>query len=215
MRIVFEIKRDAIANVVLNKLYKFTALQTSFSVNNICLVGGRPRMMALRDLIQEFVEFRHEVVIRRTKFDLRKAEERAHVLEGLIIASDNIDEVIEIIKTSPSPDTVVVLIGKCEINGDAAKIIVDEVLTLEQAEKKFSKGYVICIRPDRVTDEHLRELKDRCNTRDADDSISFVVMHPEGRRQYLTTMKIKTSKETTAFLCSTFGESNVLIDTER
>ncbi len=104
MRVVFEIKRDAIANVVLNKLYKFTALQTSFSVNNICLVGGRPRMMALRDLIQEFVEFRHEVVIRRTRFDLRKAEERAHVLEGLIIASDNIDEVIEIIKTSSSPD---------------------------------------------------------------------------------------------------------------
>jgi DNA gyrase subunit A len=104
MRIVFEIKRDAIANVVLNKLYKFTALQTSFSVNNICLVGGRPRMMALRDLIQEFVEFRHEVVIRRTRFDLRKAEERAHILEGLIIASDNIDEVIEIIKTSSSPD---------------------------------------------------------------------------------------------------------------
>ena len=104
MRVVFEIKRDAIANVVLNKLYKFTALQTSFSVNNICLVGGRPRMMALRDLIQEFVEFRHEVVIRRTKFDLRKAEERAHILEGLIIASDNIDEVIEIIKTSASPD---------------------------------------------------------------------------------------------------------------
>jgi DNA gyrase subunit A len=104
MRVVFEIKRDAIANVVLNKLYKFTALQTSFSVNNICLVGGRPRMMALRDLIQEFVEFRHEVVIRRTRFDLRKAEERAHVLEGLIIASDNIDEVIEIIKKSSSPD---------------------------------------------------------------------------------------------------------------
>ena len=104
MRVVFEIKRDAIANVVLNKLYKFTALQTSFSVNNICLVNGRPRMMALRDLIEEFVEFRHEVVIRRTRFDLRKAEERAHILEGLIIASDNIDEVIEIIKTSSSPD---------------------------------------------------------------------------------------------------------------
>jgi DNA gyrase subunit A len=104
MRVVFEIKRDAIANVVLNKLYKFTALQTSFSVNNICLVAGRPRMMALRDLIQEFVEFRHEVVIRRTRFDLRKAEERAHILEGLIIASDNIDEVIEIIKSSASPD---------------------------------------------------------------------------------------------------------------
>ena len=99
MRIVFEIKRDAIANVVLNKLYKFTQLQTSFSVNNICLVDGRPRLLNVRDLIQEFVEFRHEVVIRRTRFDLRKAEERAHILEGLIIASDNIDEVIEIIKT--------------------------------------------------------------------------------------------------------------------
>ena len=104
MRIVFEIKRDAIANVVLNKLYKFTQLQTSFSVNNICLVDGRPRLLNVRDLIQEFVEFRHEVVIRRTRFDLRKAEERAHILEGLIIASDNIDEVIEIIKTSASPD---------------------------------------------------------------------------------------------------------------
>jgi DNA gyrase subunit A len=104
MRIVFEIKRDAIANVVLNKLYKFTQLQTSFSVNNICLVDGRPRLLNIRDLIQEFVEFRHEVVIRRTRFELRKAEERAHILEGLIIASDNIDEVIEIIKTSASPD---------------------------------------------------------------------------------------------------------------
>ena len=104
MRIVFEIKRDAIANVVLNKLYKFTQLQTSFSVNNICLVDGRPRLLNVRDLIQEFVEFRHEVVIRLTRFELRKAEERAHILEGLIIASDNIDEVIEIIKTSASPD---------------------------------------------------------------------------------------------------------------
>jgi DNA gyrase subunit A len=105
MRIVFEIKRDAIANVVLNKLYKFTSLQTSFSVNNICLVDGRPRLLNLRDMISEFVAFRHEVVIRRTRFDLRKAEERAHILEGLIIASDNIDEVIEIIKSSASPDS--------------------------------------------------------------------------------------------------------------
>jgi len=104
MRIVFEIKRDAIANVVLNKLYKFTALQTSFSVNNICLVDGRPRLLNLRDMILEFVKFRHEVVIRRTKYELRKAEERAHILEGLIIASDNIDEVIEIIKKATSPD---------------------------------------------------------------------------------------------------------------
>jgi DNA gyrase subunit A len=104
MRIVFEIKRDAIANVVLNKLYKFTALQTSFSVNNICLVDGRPRLLNLRDMILEFVKFRHEVVIRRTRYELRKAEERAHILEGLIIASDNIDEVINIIRTAASPD---------------------------------------------------------------------------------------------------------------
>ncbi len=104
MRIVVEIKKEAIANVVLNKLYKFSALQTSFSVNNICLVDGRPRMLNLRQIIDQFILFRHEVVVRRTKFELRKAEERAHILEGLIIASDNIDEVIEIIKASDSPD---------------------------------------------------------------------------------------------------------------
>ena len=104
MRIVFEIKRDSIANVVLNKLYKFTALQTSFSVNNICLVDGRPRLLNLKQIMEQFILFRHQVVVRRTTFELRKAEERAHILEGLIIASDNIDEVIEIIKTSDSPD---------------------------------------------------------------------------------------------------------------
>lgn len=104
MRIVFEIKRDAIANVVLNKLFKYTSLQTSFSVNNICLVKGRPELLNLKSMISNFVEFRHEVVVRRTQYELRKAEERAHILEGLIIASDNIDEVIEIIKGSASPD---------------------------------------------------------------------------------------------------------------
>jgi DNA gyrase subunit A len=104
MRIVYEIKREAIANVVLNKLFKYTSLQTSFSVNNICLVDGRPQLLNLKELISNFVDFRHEVVIRRTKYELRKAEERAHILEGLIIASDNIDEVIEIIKASASPD---------------------------------------------------------------------------------------------------------------
>ena len=104
MRIVFEIKRDAIANVVLNKLFKYTYLQTSFSVNNICLVKGRPELLNLKSMISNFVEFRHEVVVRRTQYELRKAEERAHILEGLIIASDNIDEVIEIIKGSASPD---------------------------------------------------------------------------------------------------------------
>jgi DNA gyrase subunit A len=104
MRIVYEIKRDAIANVVLNKLFKYTALQTSFSVNNICLVDGRPQLLNLKALISNFVDFRHDVVVRRTRYELRKAEERAHILEGLIIASDNIDEVIEIIKASASPD---------------------------------------------------------------------------------------------------------------
>lgn len=107
MRIVVDIKRDANANVVLNKLYKLTALQSSFSVNNIALVKGRPRMLNLRDMISLFVEHRHEVVIRRTKFDLQKAEERAHILEGLIIASDNIDEVIAIIRASKSPQEAI------------------------------------------------------------------------------------------------------------
>ena len=104
MRIVYELKRDAIPNVVLNKLFKFTQLQTSFSVNNIALVDGRPEMLNLKQMIGHFVEHRHEVVIRRTKYELRKAEERAHILEGLIIASDNIDEVIAIIRGSKSPE---------------------------------------------------------------------------------------------------------------
>ena len=104
MRIVYEIKRDAIPNVVLNKLFKYTSLQTSFSVNNIALVKGRPVVLNLKDLIIHFVDHRHEVVIRRAKFELRKAEDRAHILEGLIIASDNIDEVIALIRGSKSPD---------------------------------------------------------------------------------------------------------------
>ncbi len=104
MRIVYELKRDAIPNVVLNKLFKYTQLQTSFSVNNICLVEGRPQLLNMRQMIHYFVEFRHEVVVRRTQFELKKAEERAHILEGLIIASDNIDEVIAIIRSSKSPE---------------------------------------------------------------------------------------------------------------
>ena len=103
MRIVVDVKRDANASVVLNKLYKMTQLQTSFGVNNVALVHGRPRLLNLKDLIRYFVEHRHDVVIRRTKFDLRKAKEPAHILEGLIIASDNIDEVIRIIRASKSP----------------------------------------------------------------------------------------------------------------
>ncbi|MBC9811785.1 DNA gyrase subunit A [Crocinitomicaceae bacterium CZZ-1] len=104
MRIVYELKRDAIPNVVLNKLFKYTSLQTSFSVNNICLVDGRPRLLNVKEILAQFIEFRHEVVIRRTQFELKKAEERAHILEGLIIASDNIDEVIAIIRASKSPE---------------------------------------------------------------------------------------------------------------
>jgi DNA gyrase subunit A len=104
MRIVYEIKRDAIPNVVLNKLFKYTSLQTSFSINNIALVKGRPQLLNLKDMISEFVEHRHVVVVRRTKYELKKAEERAHILEGLIIASDNIDEVIKIIRASKSAD---------------------------------------------------------------------------------------------------------------
>jgi len=103
-RIVYVLKRDAIPNIVLNKLYKYTALQTSFSVNNIALVKGRPEMLNLKDLIKYFVEHRHEVVVRRTQFELNKAEARAHILEGLIIASDNIDEVIKLIRASGNAD---------------------------------------------------------------------------------------------------------------
>ncbi len=105
MRIVFVLKRDAIPNIVLNKLYKYSPLQSSFSVNSIALVKGRPQMLNLKDKIKYFVDHRHDVVVRRTKFELKKAEDRCHILEGLIIASDNIDEVIEIIKASENADS--------------------------------------------------------------------------------------------------------------
>lgn len=103
MRIVVDVKREANANVILNKLFKMTALQSSFSVNCIALVKGRPHLLTLKDCIKYFVEHRHEVTIRRTKFDLKKAQERAHILEGLIIAVNNIDEVVDIIKSSKTP----------------------------------------------------------------------------------------------------------------
>ena len=107
MRIVIDVKRDANASVVLNKLYKMTALQTSFGVNNVALIHGRPKTLNLRDLIKYFIEHRREVVIRRTQFELRKAKERAHILEGLIIASDNIDEVIRIIRAAKTPNDAI------------------------------------------------------------------------------------------------------------
>ena len=126
LRIVIDVKRDANAQVVLNKLYKMTALQSSFSVNNIALVKGRPRLLNLKDMIKAFVDHRHEVVIRRTKFELAKAEERAHILEGLIIASDNIDEIIAIIKSSTSPQEAITrLMERFSLSDKQARAIVE------------------------------------------------------------------------------------------
>ncbi len=126
MRIVYVLKRDSIPNIVLNKLYKYTSLQSSFSVNNIALVGGKPQMLNLKEMIHYFVEHRHDVVVRRTKFELRKAEERAHILEGLIKASDNIDEVIKIIRASLNTDEAKKnLIKRFELSDTQAKAIVE------------------------------------------------------------------------------------------
>ena len=126
MRIVIDVKREANANVVLNKLFKMTALQTSFAVNCIALVKGRPRLLTLKDCIRHFVNHRHEVVIRRTQYDKRKAEERAHILEGLIIASDNIDEVVHIIRSSRTPQEATAnLKERFSFDDVQAKAIVD------------------------------------------------------------------------------------------
>src|SRR5690606_31382058 len=103
-RIVIDLKRDAIANVVINQLYKNTELQTSFGINNVAIVKGRPRTLNLKEMISEFVEFRHEVVVRRTKFELREAEKRAHILQGYLIALDHLDEVISLIRSSATPE---------------------------------------------------------------------------------------------------------------
>ena len=126
MRIVYVLKKDAIPNIVLNKLFKYTALQTSFSVNNIALVNGKPELLNLKQLIHYFVEHRHEVIVRRTQYELKKAEARAHILEGLIIASDNIDEVIKIIRGSGNADEArISLIERFELTEIQAKAIVE------------------------------------------------------------------------------------------
>ncbi len=126
LRIVIDVKRDANAQVVLNKIYKMTALQSAFSVNNIALVKGRPRLLNLKDLIKAFVDHRHEVVIRRTRYELARAEERAHILEGLIIASDNIDEVIAIIKTSTNvQEAIERLMARFSLSEIQARAIVE------------------------------------------------------------------------------------------
>ena len=144
MRVVYDLKRDAMSNVVLNKLYKYTALQTSFSVNNIALVHGRPKMLNLKDLIRHFVDHRHEVVTRRTQYELEQAEKRAHILQGLIIASDNIDEVIAIIRASSTPDEARnKLIERFELSEVQARAIVEmrlrQLTGLEQ--DKLRKEY--------------------------------------------------------------------------
>ena len=126
MRIVYVLKRDAIPNIVLNKLFKHTSLQSSFSVNNIALVNGRPKLLNLKEMIVHFVDHRHEVVVRRTKFELKKAEDRAHILEGLIIASDNIDDMISIIKASKNADEAREnLMKKYDLSENQSKAIVE------------------------------------------------------------------------------------------
>ena len=126
MRIVYVLKRDAIPNIVLNTLFKYTPLQSSFSVNNIALVNGRPQILNLKDMLKYFVEHRHDVVVRRTKFELKKAEERAHILEGLIVASDNIDKVIKLIRSSKNADDArEKLISEFKLSEIQAKAIVE------------------------------------------------------------------------------------------
>ena len=157
MRIVYELKRDAVPNVVLNTLYKYTQLQSSFSVNNIALVKGRPQMLNLKDLIHHFVEHRHEVVIRRAQYDLRKAEERAHILEGLIIASDNIDEVIKIIRGSKDGEEArAKLIERFKLSELQARAIVEmrlrQLTGLEQDKLRAEYDEIMKL----IT--HLKEL---------------------------------------------------------
>ena len=126
LRVVFELKRDAIPNVVLNKLYKYTQLQTSFSVNNIALVKGRPQLLNLREMLVYYIEHRHDIIVRRTQFELRKAEERAHILQGLIIAIDNLDEVIALIRGSQTPEEARAgLMEKFELSEVQARAILD------------------------------------------------------------------------------------------
>jgi DNA gyrase subunit A len=178
MRIVYVLKRDAIPNIVLNTLYKYSALQSSFSVNNIALVEGRPQLLNLKDLITHFVNHRHDVVVRRSKYELKKAEERAHILEGLIIASDNIDEVIEIIRGSANAEEARAnLIDRFKLSELQARAIVEmrlrQLTGLEQdklrSEYEDVKATIedlkdILAREDRrmaIIKEELLEVKDK------------------------------------------------------
>ncbi|MDG1968546.1 MAG: DNA gyrase subunit A [Flavobacteriaceae bacterium] len=164
MRVVYVLKRDAVPNIVLNKLFKHTALQSSFSVNNIALVEGRPQLLNLKQLIHYFVEHRHEVVVRRTKYELKKAEERAHILEGLIIASDNIDEVIAIIRGSANPEQAREnLISKFELSEIQAKAIVEmrlrQLTGLEQDKLRSEYDELL------ITISDLKDILDKKDRR--------------------------------------------------
>ena len=173
MRIVYVLKRDAIPNIVLNMLYKYTALQSSFSVNNIALVKGRPQLLNLKDLIVYFVEHRHEVVVRRTEFELKKAQERAHILEGLIIASDNIDEVIALIRASANADEArAQLIETFELTDIQAKAIVEmrlrQLTGLEQDKLRAEYDELM---------ETIKDLKEILGSKDRRMSIIKDELH--------------------------------------
>jgi DNA gyrase subunit A len=177
MRVVYELKRDSIPNVVLNKLYKYTALQSSFSINNIALVKGRPMALNLKQMIHHYVEHRHEVVVKRTRYELRKAEERAHVLEGLIIASDNIDEVIALIRASKSPEEArEKLIDRFELSDVQSRAIVEmrlrQLTGLEQDKLRDEYNGLV---------EKIKDLKD--------------ILSDEGRRMLIIKTELEEVRE--------------------
>ena len=184
MRIVYVLKRDAIPNIVLNTLFKYTALQSSFSVNNIALVKGRPKLLNLKEMISHFVDHRHDVVVRRTKFDLRKAEERAHILEGLIIASDNIDKVIEIIRASSNADDAKSnLIKEFNLTEIQSKAIVEmrlrQLTGLEQDKLRNEHAELLKL----ITDlKDILENKDRRMSIIKDELLEVKEKHGDERR---------------------------------
>jgi len=187
MRIVYILKRDAIPNIVLNTLYKYTALQSSFSVNNIALVKGRPKLLNLKQMIKYFVEHRHDVVVRRTKYDLKKAEERAHILDGLIVASDNIDKVIEIIKKSSNADDARKnLIKEYDLSEVQAKAIVEmrlrQLTGLEQDKLRDEYNGLLELIKDL---KNILEDKDRRMSIIKDELIEIKEKHGDERRSVI------------------------------
>ena len=187
MRIVYVLKRDAIPNIVLNKLYKYTSLQSSFSVNNIALVNGRPMLLNLKEMIKYFVDHRHDVVVRRTKFELKKAEDRAHILEGMIVASDNIDAVISIIKKSPNADDARKnLIKKFNLTEIQAKAIVEmrlrQLTGLEQDKLREEFNSLLELIKDL---KNILESKDRRMTIIKDELLDMKEKHGDARRSVI------------------------------